>query len=141
MAKKKKRYAGYKREVPENVKVVRTEKPAEFGAETRYVIIDSDTGEIFDDAQGYGYKTAQKAYAAFCWKKKTPEEHAEIEQKKQSVREWCKKHKSVVTDIEMIMFDSIKNGEQYTLQEIEEVVPENLRSEMPFTIRELLKYF
>ena len=32
--------------------------------EKRYVIIDADTGEIFDGAQGYGYKSRQKAYVA-----------------------------------------------------------------------------
>ena len=64
-----------------------------------------------------------------------------MEWKKNAVREWCKEHKSVVTDIEIIMFDSVKNGEPYTLQEIEETIPEDLRTEMPFTVKELLKYF
>ena len=36
--------------------------------EMRYCIVSTDTGEVFDDAQGYGYKTAQKAYAAFAYK-------------------------------------------------------------------------
>ena len=31
----------------------------------RYVIIDKETGEILDDANGYGYKSKQKAYAAY----------------------------------------------------------------------------
>ena len=30
-----------------------------------YMLIDADTGEIVDDAQGYGYHTKQKARAAF----------------------------------------------------------------------------
>lgn len=34
----------------------------------RYVMIDTRTGEILDDAQGYGYKTIKKAFAAFCYK-------------------------------------------------------------------------
>lgn len=29
--------------------------------ETRYKIVSVVTGEVLDDAQGYGYKTAQKA--------------------------------------------------------------------------------
>ena len=28
--------------------------------ETRFRIVSAETGEILDDAQGYGYKTAQK---------------------------------------------------------------------------------
>lgn len=36
--------------------------------ETRYVIVDGN-GKIVDDAQGYGYKTRQKAAKAMWWKK------------------------------------------------------------------------
>ena len=36
--------------------------------ETRFVIMDLETGEILDDAQGYGYKTAVKAHRAYGWK-------------------------------------------------------------------------
>lgn len=31
-------------------------------------IVSVDTGEVLDDAQGYGYKTAQKAYAGYSYK-------------------------------------------------------------------------
>lgn len=31
------------------------------GYDKRYVIVDKDSGEILDDAQGYSYKTAQKS--------------------------------------------------------------------------------
>ena len=126
--KKKKKYTGYKREVPENIRVIPIEVPAEFTTETRYVIINSDTGEIFDDAQGYGYRTPQKAYAAFNWKKK-------------EVQEWCRKYKSVVRQIEDILFISVKERVPYTTQEILEVIPEEAKSEMTFTIKELMKYF
>ena len=36
----------------------------------RYIVVDKDTGEIVDDAQGYGYKTAHKAFAAYRYKHK-----------------------------------------------------------------------
>ena len=38
--------------------------------EERYIIINNETGEIIDDAQGYGYKTSKKAYAAYYYKYK-----------------------------------------------------------------------
>lgn len=38
--------------------------------ETRWAIVNIETGEIIDDAQGYGYKTASGAYRAFGWKSK-----------------------------------------------------------------------
>ena len=34
----------------------------------RYIIIDENSGEILDDAQGYGYKDTQKAHKAMWWK-------------------------------------------------------------------------
>ena len=36
--------------------------------ENRYIIIDKDTGEIIDDAQGYGYKTHESARKAMWYK-------------------------------------------------------------------------
>ena len=47
-----------------NAKVVKSEslsKPYEW----RFVVIDEYTGEVLDNAQGYGYKTKQKAMAAW----------------------------------------------------------------------------
>lgn len=34
----------------------------------RYCVVDVETGEIIDDAQGYGYKSKDKAIAAYTWK-------------------------------------------------------------------------
>ena len=34
------------------------------GYDKRFIVIDKDSGEILDDAQGYGYKTAQNYYEA-----------------------------------------------------------------------------
>ena len=34
----------------------------------RYIIIDKETGEVLDDAQGYGYKTKRNAYACYGYK-------------------------------------------------------------------------
>lgn len=40
----------------------------------RFVVIDETTGEILDNAQGYGYKSAQKAYAAYRYRHRSAEE-------------------------------------------------------------------
>ena len=34
----------------------------------RYIVVDAETGKTLDDANGYGYKSAQKAHAAFGYK-------------------------------------------------------------------------
>ncbi len=42
--------------------------PAYDERETRYRIEDVNTGEVLDDAQGHGYKTARKAYVGYSYK-------------------------------------------------------------------------
>lgn len=49
-----------------NIKVIRDAKLSQ-PYDNRYVIVDVNSGEIIDDAQGYGYKTMQKAYAAYAY--------------------------------------------------------------------------
>lgn len=41
----------------------------------RFVIVQLDTGEILDDAQGYGYKSKPKAYKAYAYKCKQRKKH------------------------------------------------------------------
>ena len=36
----------------------------------RFIIVDNKTGELVDDAQGYGYRSKYNAYAAFIYKTK-----------------------------------------------------------------------
>ena len=36
------------------------------GYEKRYIVIDAETGEILDDAQGYGYRSIRNAYSAYA---------------------------------------------------------------------------
>lgn len=141
--RKKKHYIGYKKAVPEHVKVIAIEKPGEFESEIRYIIIDGDTGEVFDDAQGFGYKTSQKAYAAFRYKIKSPSEHAALEKKKRDVQHWCKTYSSVVKLLEAIQFDACKSGisQKEVLAEMEDVIPDDAKKEMTFTLSELLKYW
>jgi hypothetical protein len=47
----------------------------------RYVIKDMETGMIVDDAQGYGYKSAQKAYAGWAYKSRDKSRDAEKAEK------------------------------------------------------------
>ena len=37
----------------------------------RFIIVDSETGEVLDDAQGYGYKTIKGAFKAYKFKRLT----------------------------------------------------------------------
>lgn len=50
------------------VRVVASAPLSSSGDARRYVVVDAATGEIVDDAQGYGYKSAQNAYRAHAYK-------------------------------------------------------------------------
>ena len=43
----------------------------------RFAIIDADTGEILDDANGYGYKSKQNAMRAWNYKTQPKDENVE----------------------------------------------------------------
>lgn len=47
-----------------NVKVVES-KTLSSRYDRRFVIVDEETENVLDDAQGYGYKSKQKAMAAW----------------------------------------------------------------------------
>ena len=64
--------------------------------EKRFIIVDKNTGEILDDAQGYGYKTIRNAYAAFAYKTRDRSKDKEKLAKKKHIQQWMKEHKSFV---------------------------------------------
>lgn len=76
----------------------------------RYVITDTETGEVVDDAQGYGYKSAQKAYAAYGYKNRDRSKDAEKLQKKQRIKKWMKEHKSFVRSMDQVAFEIAKGS-------------------------------
>lgn len=46
--------------------------------DARFVVVDTITGEILDDAQGYGYKSKIKAYKAYGYKLKQQKERKSL---------------------------------------------------------------
>lgn len=78
-----------------NVKAVASPSLSDFG-DKRYVIVDTDTGEIVDDAQGYGYKTLKKAYASWAYKNRDKSKDKERRAKDAAIRQWLKEHTEVL---------------------------------------------
>ena len=70
--------------------------PAYDTFETRYCIVSTETGEVLDDAQGYGYKTAQKAYAAYAYLTRDKSKDQERATKTRHIKQWMKEHKDFV---------------------------------------------
>ena len=78
--------------------------------EKRFCIVSTETGEILDDAQGYGYKTAQKAYAGFAYKNRDKSKDKERQAKKKHIETWMKEHKSFIRLMDACAFDIIKGA-------------------------------
>lgn len=76
----------------------------------RYVVVDTDTGEILDDAQGYGYKSRQKAHAAWSYKNRDRSKDAEKKKKRQSILRWMKEHEDFVLAMDQFAFEIAKGS-------------------------------
>ncbi|XME03127.1 hypothetical protein QYZ88_002835 [Lachnospiraceae bacterium C1.1] len=70
--------------------------------------MSTDTGEVLDDAQGYGYKTAQKAYAAFAYKNRDKNKDKEHLAKKRHIEQWMEKNKPFVKLMDSYAFEIAK---------------------------------
>jgi hypothetical protein len=109
---------------------------------TRFVIVDKDTGEILDDAQGYGYKTAQKAYACYGYKNRDKSKDKEKQAKNQHIIQWMKEHKEFVRTMDRFAFEIAKGSwgpdDKFNAKFVKEMLDES-GLEVDFTAGELLK--
>lgn len=149
----KKRYYGYdKKEVPQNIKIEKIEK--EFfdcyvgdhkitHKEYRYIILDADTGEIFDDAQGYGYKEYKSALRAFNYKRQSKDKIDAKYNKESAIVKWKGKNKPLVRIIEDFLFYAWKEKETITYSQFEKIYLEECGefTEKSFTLKDLYNSF
>lgn len=78
--------------------------------DTRFVIVNTETGEILDDAQGYGYRSAQKAYAAYTYKHRDKSKDKQRKQEEKAIKKWWQDHKELSKDLEQIAFEIAKGS-------------------------------
>lgn len=148
--KNRKQYNGYSREVPTNIEIkeITIEKilyesgpMKEVEKEKRYIIVNADTGDVFDDAQGYGYKTKQKALIAYNYKKRPKEEFEKERIKKEKIKNWWKKHKSFKKEVEAYMFDAWKCNENFTSKDLQNLMKQkNITLPPDLTHKDLLNF-
>lgn len=121
----------------DNVLAVRADNLSSLG-DNRYVIVDKTTGEILDDAQGYGYKSPQKAYACFGYKHRSPKQI----KKEKHIKAWLKENKSFVRLMEEVAFEIAKGSwgpnDKFDTKLVEEMLKEN-NLEPDFSAAELLR--
>jgi hypothetical protein len=78
----------------------------------RFAIVDIETGEMMDDARGYGYKTFQNANRAAWYKFKSGK--VKITSTKLDYKKWLKEHDGIQDDVNElfeIYFKEIASGE------------------------------
>lgn len=110
--------------------------------EKRFVVVDKNTGKILDNAQGYGYKTIQKAYAAYAYKTRDKTKDKEKLVKKKHIRQWMKEHKEFVKMMDEFAFEIAKGSwgedEKFNVKFVKQMLLEH-GLEVDFTAGELLK--
>lgn len=107
--------------------------------EDRYVVVNVETGEIVDNAQGYGYKTKQKAHAAWAYKTRDKSKDKEKQAERRKIRYWLKQHKEVQDDVESLWLDAMKNYEDVKLNaKTMRQILKNNDLEVDFSIRDLI---
>ena len=78
----------------------------------RWRVVDADSEKVLDDAQGYGYRTAQKAHAGWAYISRDKSKDDEKRRRQKEIRKWLKEHKEVVNLFEAEAFDTAvgRNG-------------------------------
>ena len=108
------------------------------GYKNPYIIVDTETGEVLDDAQGYGYKTVKKAYAAYFWKNRTPEQKKQYEQLTKNIKKWLKHHKNFTNLLDVY---AMEIETEINTKLIKELIEIQGITDFPCTPREFIKFY
>jgi len=113
--------------------------------EKRYIIVDTESGEIVDDAQGYGYKTAQKAYAGWYYKNRDKSKDKEKAEKERIIARWMRENKKFVRLLDSVAFDiqtrKCDYGDKLDTKLVRDLLKKNGYKDLPFSAGELLRYW
>lgn len=112
------------------------------GRDRRYVVVDKNTQEVLDDAHGYGYRSPQKAYAAYAYKHRDKSKDKEKAAKTKKIRSWMKEHKDFVKLMDQIAFEIAKGSwgpdDKFDAKLVKQLLKEN-DLEPDFTAAELIR--
>jgi hypothetical protein len=106
----------------------------------RYVVVDEATGEMLDDAQGYGYKSAANAHRAHAYKAMPPKKRRQRDAAKRQVQRWCAQHPDFMQHVERSMFYAMKDDQKVTEADVREILVEQ-GMELPFSVKDLMRHW
>lgn len=104
-----------------NYKVIRSKQLSK-GYDNRYVIVDAQTQNILDDANGYGYKSKENAHRCWSYKSRPKEKQDELNKKYEAVIKWIDKNKKIIDKLDNMAFYAFKDGDDLTTKDIEDVI-------------------
>ena len=90
-----------------------------------YVVVDQASGEVLDDVQGYGHKSAQYAHRAYSYKSVPPKKKRQREAVKRRVERWCAEHTEFMQHVDQAMLYAVKNGENVTYADVRAILTEH----------------
>ena len=106
----------------------------------RYVVVDEATGEIVDDAGGYGYKSAQTAHRAYAYKSMPPKKKRQRDRARRQVQRWCAQHPEFMQHVEQSMCYAMKHGQNVAEAEVR-AIPAEHGLELPFSANDLMRHW
>ena len=118
-------------------RIIATEIPA-LGKGIRYGIVDTETGRILENANGFGFTTQQKAWSAYCFKRKHKEISEEASQKRKAVAKFIRENRGLIEELRERIRLSCENCSAMTDGEIGEFIS-GKGMELPFPVRHLKK--
>ena len=92
--------------------------------ETRFIVIDEETGEVLDDAQCYGYKSAANAHRGYSYHKKPKKQQDAIKRQKKTAKRWLDKHPEVADSINDMFLQAEKDNIKVTKKDFEAMLEE-----------------
>lgn len=108
----------------------------------RYVVVDKNSGKILDNAQGYGYRTTQKAYESYAYKHRDKSKDKEKRMQQKHICQWMKEHKDFVELMDTFSFEIAKGSwgpdDKFDAKFVKKILSDN-NLEVDFTPSELLK--
>lgn len=124
-----------------DIKVIKSKKlSSQF--DERFVVVDANTEEVLDNAQGYGYKSIQKAYAAWNYKHRDKAKQAEKKKKEHEIKAWMKNHKDFVKLMDTCAFEIMKGSwgpdDKFDAKLVKQMLKDN-NLDVEFTPGELLR--
>ena len=135
--------------IPPNIQAVPYEytmpPDGSYGAyhkEHRWIIVDTSTGQILDDAQGFGYKSATNAYRAYGFKQTLRKRNTTPKKLKEQALAFWRKHPRLQDDILTIRTYGAKNGQTQDAidKECEQVILDHAIVPKRLTPTDLLRW-